>query len=1016
MANATPSTVAANICTPWTPADYHLQDTVEKGAAWKLADSGIAPLVAQARGYEHIHDTASMTAHLEQQRNIAGNLSLKKSLNGMLAGGMDDVLGMPWVQVSDVRERGVNARITTTQYRPSTPVATKDGKRAKYTWNVGSTMVLDVHPATPASWLGTASNSVLVAEGLLKADSALTAMLMDALPGRDDLGRVDTQAEARQKLHDLMESIPAQLRVPVIATASVSTWDQPAQWDNIELRGKRVLLSFDGDLATNPNVWQQTDKASRMLSRRSKRPVTLLKTWDSNVELAAIAAGFLPTEKIGIDDYLTRIGNWSDLLDLATPDLPPQPHKETAITVGGWRVNPENKSIVEELVHTVAPDGSRTGTHWETRSHLSFEVLEARSTRLPTQEETRTGVIADSVDVPSVDELIVRFHVLSVYQEADDVPSTFDVRMPSSALAASRDSDWASLIRSGAMKLPSDVLLHPHYPPADMKRWLAACKLASRYSDTNGWARMGWVPTGSGCAFIAGSTVIAGTEEQERVTTPGLTASVLPRVSAWGVSDNYRDVSRREWLEGFTDTVRTAVDVWFKAFKDQRIAAIGFALMLQPTLPVRGAGTVCMLTGPAGSGKSFFASLILAGWGAYPTAWTHKSLPGTASDTLASTEETLSQTPLHVMDDLAPNSDAGRGAAKMSAVEDMIRGVFNGTPRTRKGDAPIPPALAHLIVTAENAPIIESIRQRTWEISLAASGLLVDGGRERLERARAKGVFTRLTGGLVRAWALGLLSRGSTSWEDVVYSNEVLMDVAAEYVTDHATEMCVDLNKASRQVEKAVALNTAIYALSVAFDAAVTELRNDADEADRQVIQFLDEEVSGLLTQHAMAAHAEHAKHTPGRLALRSIAMLLQTGRAHLSNPVDPGKPVAGEDAEKLASGWRYTANGWVQQGPEVGVVGVTAKGERLVLLNGSAFTVAKTAYPELIPSGSTAKAAWVSLSGETELVPDGVAKSKNVRLQGRETAAFGIGVKWDGLMSLLGTTPAIDGDQDAFA
>src|SRR5690625_7450642 len=63
---------------------------------------------------------------------------------------------------------------------------------AKYMFLAGSGTAIDAHPATPASWFADSQIPVLLTEGVVKADSVLTAMLRDAgvSDGRSEERRV----------------------------------------------------------------------------------------------------------------------------------------------------------------------------------------------------------------------------------------------------------------------------------------------------------------------------------------------------------------------------------------------------------------------------------------------------------------------------------------------------------------------------------------------------------------------------------------------------------------------------------------------------------------------------------------------------------------------------------------------------------------------------------------------------------------------------------------------------------
>lgn len=996
--------------TPWGPNSYNLEHTVKRGAAWKLSDSGVAPLVAQARGYSVVTTKEEAKATAQRERTSLTTLVASRFIEKSLHGGLDDVLVMPWHSIASVAEDGTSARPTLSQFRPSTPdVDERTGKARKYLSLPGADFKLDVHPSTPASWL-TGGDDVLLIEGLLKGDSVLSAQLLETY-GADKLSVRETQDQARQDLHDLMEGMPARVRVLVVSAASVTMWERPDELREIAMKGRRAFVAFDGDLSVNPMVWKQASRAQTFLSRRTGSTTYAIALWDTAVEVAKLAAGIDPEAKVGMDEYLTRIGSfYGDLMDpergLITGTLPAEPQAEPDHKVGDWRVRKDCPAIVEELIASVLPDGTKGAPRWEVRSHIGLEILEVRSTRLPEDEEMRTGRIIEGADAQSIEEIVARFHVLPHDGDAEfDEVETHEVRMPAAALAASRDGDWASLIRAGAMRLPASVLAHPHYPPRDMKAWLSAAKAASQVESTHGWATMGWVPTGEAAGFMTGTQVVAGTTAEEARTARGLTSRVRPRVTAWGVTDVYRDGTHADWERAVLADIREAVRLWFGAFKPerQREAAIAWAMMLRPTIPLRGRyGTVCMLSGTEGSGKSWIASLIMSGYEAYPGAW--RQLPGTASDTIPSTELALSQTPLWVMDDLAPTMDAVKGASRQSTVEELIRSVFNKSARGRMGDFAVPDPRAHLIVTAENVPTTPSIRSRSWELDLTG-GVLTEQGLKDLEAAMADGLFARVVGHAIRGWVSGEPRRGTRDWAELMSVAQEQYDNAEDTVTQAVEAAGASkVRNIKRHSEKAWSLIAPVYGLALTYVAALEN--GGSSRSTDEAYEMLEETIPELLIDHALSAATMHAGSTPGRLALKAMAQMLEAGQAHLLNPVSPAHPPLTTDAERVAAGWQMRGTTWVPQGIALGTLGVTVEGETVAILSGAAFPAASKAYPGLIPSGSTSAAAWRSLDGEPTLAPAGATPTQK-RIRPEESAGAGDRVRgvvilWEAMQDLL--------------
>ncbi|MHC2186061.1 hypothetical protein ACVLV4_001708 [Rathayibacter agropyri] len=135
--------------TPWNSADY--SPAVTGSGAIKLADSGVAPLVAMARGYSSMGDKDGARSIAQRSSDTTGT-SIIRRLNQMVVED-EDALVIPWFRATDVTERGPDAKSRTLQMRPSRPLRNKSGKTAKYEFLSGEGTTLDLNPATPGEWI-----------------------------------------------------------------------------------------------------------------------------------------------------------------------------------------------------------------------------------------------------------------------------------------------------------------------------------------------------------------------------------------------------------------------------------------------------------------------------------------------------------------------------------------------------------------------------------------------------------------------------------------------------------------------------------------------------------------------------------------------------------------------------------------------------------------------------------------------------------------------------------------------
>src|SRR5699024_5373243 len=228
--------------------------------------------------------------------------------------GDGDAMMMPWfaagAEDSGGRGRPVHSML---QMRPSAPVVGRDGKTRKYDMFAGSQTVLDVHPATPASWRSNPATIVLT-EGLIKGDAAWTGLLREAGVKDEDLADVSGSSEdAWARWRSLMEQVPASRRFLIVSFVGVGNWRQRPEWTTMPLKGRPVWVAFDAAASVNANVWSQAELLLEFLDTRKVASAELLN-------LSLVGSG----GKDGVDDFLATSGRWGDFAAALTP-LPPRP-------------------------------------------------------------------------------------------------------------------------------------------------------------------------------------------------------------------------------------------------------------------------------------------------------------------------------------------------------------------------------------------------------------------------------------------------------------------------------------------------------------------------------------------------------------------------------------------------------------------------------------------------------------------------------------------------------------------
>lgn len=931
----------------WSASDY--APAVTGSGARKLAESGVAPLVATARGYESVLPDQVRDAAL---RFGLGSLRAAPAVQLRTAVGTRDALVMPWYRPEDVLQAGqVGARplISTRQYRPhehGRPVDPQTGKTRKYLNAMGIPTGMDVHPATPADWIINPAVT-LMTEGMLKADSALSAMLLAyGVPAADLSGGPDDGASL-EVLRAAMTAVPQDKRVLVVSLVGVSNWHQNPEWNTIRRNGREFWVAFDGDVATKAQVWWEAHQLWEFIQSKGGRPRLL------DLRITADEHG-APAAKIGVDDYLVSHGDWNQLLTRLVDELPPRPAADdTSEKVPkSWRIN-DTEHVSEEYDEVPDPFGSGVRKYaWQKRLNLAARVLCLEERRWSTPSEDETGML----DAAS-DEVAGRCEVEVTWKEdpADSAVSRAVVRGPATILA-DPPGDWH---RRGGAEIPALVAQHPDWPPSK-REWVSAIKRHRRNEVAHlaKWEHMGWVPAETGSpVFIVGEQVI-GAEGESTRARPGVTEKVLAKASGFGVSMPSDDQDARDTL---TRVVRTYLDdVW----TDRRVAALVLATALRPIVPVRCATSV-MFVGTRGRGKSYAAESIMAFWQSRPGQW-NGSLPGTASDTAYYMENAVARTPIWVADDLAPTADARKSLSEQSSLGQILRFVHNKTGKGRmQSDGftrNLLPPRAVFVATAENALNVASEMDRVIPIKVYA-GFLNKSQKQpgALRKMRADTDLPMKVAGTCARYVARQGERmgwpATHEWWEA-YRQEGIKE---------ALEVIGKRDDAFRHAELGSDVALGIYLLiEVCKSCGV-----DAETMD--LIYPMMNDIYSL----AGEGYEAQTVTTPGQQTIRAMRALLTSGYAHLAGPGKAGPPIPTTDERYGALAAFYNQRvGWPPaadardhprpNGKQIGFVLTDRKGVLCALLDpAAAFTEARRTHPDLIPPGSGQTEAWNSAWSE---------------------------------------------------
>jgi Domain of unknown function (DUF3854) len=243
-----------------------------------LAGSAISPEVARERGY--------VSADTRKQLERYGFERYQQRVPGLL-----------------IPLHRADGSVWGYQLRADTPRVTKAGTTVKYETPKGQRNGIDIPPAIRET-IGDPSVPLLVTEGTRKADSAVSAGLACvALPGV--WGWRGTNGHG------------GKLAV--------------ADWHDIALNGRRVVLAFDSDVTVKPAVRRALDELAAYLATKGAT-VEYLHLPDSG------------DGKTGLDDYLAApVEGSGGLWALVRPD-PPAPQEAA-----------DPPPIPARLLHTFTP-------------------------------------------------------------------------------------------------------------------------------------------------------------------------------------------------------------------------------------------------------------------------------------------------------------------------------------------------------------------------------------------------------------------------------------------------------------------------------------------------------------------------------------------------------------------------------------------------------------------------------------------------------------------------------------
>lgn len=1025
----TTQTAPPHPLTPWTPDDYAPRVTFS--GAHKLAASGVAPLVAAARGYQTLENDGVPSF---AKKHGVGSSNTKKYAQIHRLTQYTDALVLFWYQADQVAFAQTNGQLpifTTMQLRPGQPRLNSAGKFAKYENMAGSDSVIDLNPATPAEWSKT-SPRVLMTEGVIKGDSALTALLRANGVGEEELLSKGLGRDAAiSKLHDIMLRVPQVNRVTILSLIGVGNWKGNDVWVGLSLADRELLLAFDGDVATNWHVWHQANNLWDFAAGRKAvvKLVDLSLSMDDELrDLLGDSGRTVPMSalpdgppalaaKVGLDDFLAAHGTWEDVLTRLRPELPESPPRQrNAADAGTWRVAVDNNSVQAFLPGPSGVDGKPGPLEWKVQVYIGGRVIAVETHRAPSSLEVKTGRFGaglDEEDIPARSTCRIELQWLK-----EDLTVERAVVTGPATLLMYPPADWDKM----KADIPNNLLLHPEWPPRRAgSQWLAAIKdnVDIPVEQNVSWSRMGWVPVEGSqvCSFISGRTVISPNEEDKVKTVAGVTDVVLPGASDFGLPKTVPDVMTPEWVRQVRADLTALREHYIELapWTDVNVAAVVMAAGMRPSVPTP-CTTAIWVQGPPGQGKSWTVAQMLSFHQAH-ACWTNKKLPGSMKDTATGVEQAIAQTNIWVMDDLAPSPDKRTNDLEQAKIGDLVRSVHNKSSKRRSGidlkarEVFVPHAL--LIVTAENAHTINSVRDRTVILNLDKASLRSDDARMKMDNFRDN---SRAPGRLLAA-AVRVFQHFATlnGWD------AMLNGIEGGQSDDGGEDGTPTENPSIRGTYTAVASKVmAAVKVSGKSDARHVEMAVDLMLGlaplellarmveDKEMLALMDTDREDCLPARVAAvlssSFQSQGEATPGLSIIEAIRNMLAAGNAHILNASDPALPPLANTpmSSNRALGWQVDGQDKLRpQGVAIGHLTAAKVGGDMdvVMLNPTnAFDQAQRRYPVALPAGTSAATSFGSLWNERLIHPhylaigrDGARVGKVFRIDGRSTRSVPI-------------------------
>lgn len=250
----------------------------------QLRASGIDAAVARERGYVSVDTKATLVRY--------GFSPAQQRPPGLL-----------------IPVHGVDGQVVGYEYRPDEPRTGPDGKVIKYEKPKGSHNRLDVHPRVQAV-LRDPAVTLFVSEGAKKCDAAVSVgIACVGIAGVWGWRGTDPVTGRKTVLGD---------------------------FEAVAMNGREVVVAFDSDVMTKPQVRQALDRLSQFFTSREARVRYCLLPLDRG-------------EKVGLDDYLAACHTRADLEERVVDELP-RLAAATGAEASPARDHPESRATAQPLL------------------------------------------------------------------------------------------------------------------------------------------------------------------------------------------------------------------------------------------------------------------------------------------------------------------------------------------------------------------------------------------------------------------------------------------------------------------------------------------------------------------------------------------------------------------------------------------------------------------------------------------------------------------------------------------